>query len=195
MPDPSEGSPFTTEAATFGGLPEALLGDLTYQRYGASPALEGVELQPLLVHTQLEGSLSELIRLRQGRVEGMVGGDWELAQLTWTEASPWRINAFHLHPKRRQDEVWIVLRGTLKVWLVDLRTESPTSGLKACYHLTGGRPARLFLPWGVAHGYQAGAEGASILYGSNSQFDPQDPNEGRLPWDYFGAELWQPDRG
>jgi dTDP-4-dehydrorhamnose 3,5-epimerase len=29
----------------------------------------------------------------------------------------------------------------------------------------------------------------------NGQFDPADPNEGRLPWDHFGAELWEPDRG
>jgi dTDP-4-dehydrorhamnose 3,5-epimerase len=29
----------------------------------------------------------------------------------------------------------------------------------------------------------------------NSQFDVQDPNEGRLAWDFFGAELWEDDRG
>jgi dTDP-4-dehydrorhamnose 3,5-epimerase len=33
------------------------------------------------------------------------------------------------------------------------------------------------------------------VYGMNQQFDQASPNEGRLPWDHFGAELWGEDRG
>jgi dTDP-4-dehydrorhamnose 3,5-epimerase len=53
----------------------------------------------------------------------------------------------------------------------------------------------LHIPSGVAHGYQAGTEGALLVYAMNSQFSLQDSNEGRLPWDYFGSELWEEDRG
>ena len=53
----------------------------------------------------------------------------------------------------------------------------------------------LHIPTGVAHGYKAGPDGALLAYAMNSQFNIDDPNEGRLPWDHFGAELWEEDRG
>jgi dTDP-4-dehydrorhamnose 3,5-epimerase len=34
-----------------------------------------------------------------------------------------------------------------------------------------------------------------LLYTMDQQFDISDPNEGRLPWDQFGTDLWNEDRG
>ena len=61
--------------------------------------------------------------------------------------------------------------------------------------LSGEQPALLHIPAGVAHGYRAGSDGALLAYALNRQFDADDPNEGRLPWDHFGRELWEDDRG
>jgi dTDP-4-dehydrorhamnose 3,5-epimerase len=83
----------------------------------------------------------------------------------------------------------------MMVWLVDTRADSSTSGRRRRYMLTADAPALLYIPTGVAHGYKAGSEGALLVYTMNSQFNLADPNEGRLPWDHFGAELWETDRG
>ena len=73
--------------------------------------------------------------------------------------------------------------------------ESSTEGIKHRYVLNGEEPGLLLIPRGVAHGYKAGPEGALLVYAMNSQFNLRDPNEGRLPWDYFGRDLWEDDRG
>ena len=136
----------------------------------------------------------EYLRLDAGTAQAPVEG-FDVRQISLSRAVAGRVNAFHLHPKRAQDELWCVLQGSLLVWLVDARADSPTRGNRRKVVLTGETPELLHIPSGVAHGYRAGPEGGLLLYAMNSQFDPADPNEGRLPWDYFGAELWEEDRG
>ena len=175
-------------------LSQEIAADLSYQRYQAPAAIDGVILHPLRKHRALEGWFLELARFQAGIVEGLPA-PFGLEQLSVSRAEAGRINAFHLHPKRPQDELWCVLEGTLLVWLVDLRVDSPTCHTKRAIVLSSEAPTLLLIPSGVAHGYRAGGQGALLLYAANSQFDPVDPNEGRLPWDYFGAELWAEDRG
>lgn len=167
---------------------------ITYQSYDEGDPIEGVAHRYLSTFADLDGSVTEVHRLSEGKLESPDHAI-ELRQLTVSRASPFRINAFHLHPRQRQDEVWTVLAGSLKVWLVDTRKNSSSTGVMRCYHLSGEPISSLFIPWGVAHGYQAGHQGALILYAMNAQFDRENPNEGRLPWDYFGSDLWSPDRG
>lgn len=167
---------------------------VTFQDYAPPPAIDGVVQVPLKKHRALEGSFMEHLRVTAGKVEGLPV-DFEVRQVSVAFAVPHRINAFHLHPKRVQDELWCVVQGRMLVWLVDLREGSPTQGVARSYLLDGEQPALLYIPSGVAHGYKAGAEGALLLYAMNSQFDLQDPNEGRLPWDFFGTERWEEDRG
>ena len=94
-----------------------------------------------------------------------------------------------------QNEIWTVIHGQLMVWLIDCRAASSTSGVKRRVVLSGEQPMQLYIPAGVAHGYQAGPHGATLLYAMDQQFNLADPNEGRLPWDHFGAELWQENKG
>jgi dTDP-4-dehydrorhamnose 3,5-epimerase len=136
----------------------------------------------------------EVARLVEGRVAGLPAA-FEVRQLSLSVAVPGRVNAFHLHPKRPQEELWCVLQGDLLVWLADLRPDSPTCGARRSCLLTDEEPGLLHIPPGVAHGYRAGAVGALLLYATNDPFDPSDPNEGRLPWDIFGRDLWEEDRG
>lgn len=127
-------------------------------------------------------------------MEGLPGPftPWQLS-VSW--AAPGRLNAFHLHPRAEQNELWCVLSGQLLVWLVDVRARSVSSGVRRSVILSGEAPTLLMIPSGVAHGFRAGGQGATLLYAVDAQFDPVHPNEGRLPWDFFGPELWAEDRG
>jgi len=167
---------------------------LTFQAYGPQPQIDGVLHQPLRKHADINGWFMEHLRVSGGKVEGLPV-DFDLRQVSFSRAAPGRINAFHIHPRVIQDELWCVVDGCLMVWLVDCRDGSPTAGTKRKYVLTADQPALLHIPSGVAHGYKAGPAGALLVYAMNSQFDPADPNEGRLAWDHFGPELWEEDRG
>jgi dTDP-4-dehydrorhamnose 3,5-epimerase len=179
-------------------LPIPLAADvaaaLTYQAYPAAPIIEGVTLRRLAKHRADNGWFMEVVRLTDGRVEGDADA-FTVRQLSVSQAAPGRINAFHIHPKRPQAERWTVLSGQLSVWLVDCRATSSTQGVRRRVVLSGEEPALLSIPPGVAHGYKAGAQGALLLYAVSEQFDLQDPNEGRLPWDHWGREPWEEDRG
>lgn len=155
-----------------------------------------MSLHLLRKHRAENGWFAELFRLSGGAVEGTPeGAEFPLRQLSASHAAPGRINAFHVHPRRGQNELWTVLQGQLLVWLVDCRAGSPTAGVRQRVLLSGEEPARLFIPAGVAHGYRAGPAGALLVYAMDRQFDAADPDEGRLPWDHFGAGLWEEDRG
>jgi dTDP-4-dehydrorhamnose 3,5-epimerase len=166
--------------------------NLTFQSYGPAPHIDGVRLTPLRLHEALQGSFMELARLDAGQVEG---AGFTARQISIATADPGRINAFHLHPRETQNELWTVIAGRLRVWLIDVRAGSPTVNARREVLLSGSNPQRLFIPWGVAHGYQAGPDGATLIYMADAQFNLEQPNEGRLPWDAFGADLWAEDRG
>jgi dTDP-4-dehydrorhamnose 3,5-epimerase len=170
------------------------LSALTFQQYGPAAAIEGVFSTPLKKHRDLEGSFMEYVRLSEGAVEGLAR-PFVIHQISLSHAQPGRINAFHVHPKEVQDELWCVIAGSLLVWLVDVREQSATCGRRQWAVLSGESPVLLHIPAGVAHGFKAGSEGALLLYAASTQFNPSDPNEGRLPWDHFGAQLWEQDRG
>lgn len=167
---------------------------LKFQQYGPANAIEGVFYQPLKKHRDINGFFMEFMRVTDGVVEGLPVR-MDLRQLSISRAMPNRLNAFHLHAKEIQDETWSAVEGSLLVWLVDVRENSPSRGVKRRYLLSGEEPALLYIPSGVAHGYKAGPEGAFLLYAMNGQFNAKDPNEGRLPWDHFGRELWEEERG
>ncbi len=167
---------------------------LYFQSYEGGSKIDGVFQVPLRKHRALEGSFLELARLSDGAVEGLPI-EFLARQVSYSVAVPNRINAFHVHPRRRQDELWCVLQGMLSVWLVDVREGSATLGTKQRVSLSGETPTYLHIPSGVAHGYKAGPEGATLVYIMNDQFSMDAPNEGRLPWDHFGSDLWSEDRG
>lgn len=175
-------------------LPDEIASKLYFQDYTPLPEIDGVFYQVLKKHRALEGWFMEQFRLEKGFVEGLPF-PFEIRQLSFAHAIPHRINAFHLHPKEIQDELWCVVQGSMKVCLVDVREGSSTYSRRRSYILCGDLPGLLYIPSGVAHGYQAGSDGALLLYAMNNSFNLQDPNEGRLPWDFFGPELWSLDRG
>lgn len=174
-------------------LAEPYLQQLTFQRYPEAASIDGVRWQALNKRRAENGFFMEYARLQQGELEPFPG--FTARQISVSYAAPERINAFHIHPREAQNELWTVIAGQLLVWLVDCRQHSPSQGVKRAFVLSGEAPVQLYIPAGVAHGYRAGAQGATLLYMMDKQFDLANPNEGRLPWDAFGADLWQEDRG
>lgn len=167
---------------------------LRFETYPPAPGIEGVWTHLLRKNRGENGAFMEYLRLGGEGVQHLPG-PLTPRQISVSWAAPGRINAFHIHVKEVQNEIWCVLEGQLLVWLVDCRAGSPSLGVRRRLVLSGEQPTLVHIPSGVAHGYQAGHAGATLLYSMDAQFNLEDPNEGRLPWDLLGAELWEMDRG
>jgi dTDP-4-dehydrorhamnose 3,5-epimerase len=84
------------------------------------------------------------------------------------------------------------------VVLVDVRQGGATEGAKLRLVLGDGTSRLLRIPPGVAHGVRnVGAATGRIIYFTDLHFsaEPATCDEGRLPWDFVGAEIWDPTRG
>jgi len=167
---------------------------LRFEAYPSAPAIEGVWVHALRKNRSENGAFMEYLRLNESGVQDLPG-QLVPRQISVSWAAPGRVNAFHIHVRDEQNEIWCVLHGQLTVWLVDCREGSATLGAKRKLILSGEQPALVHIPSGVAHGYQAGEQGATLLYTMDAQFNLSNPNEGRFSWDYFGADLWAEDRG
>lgn len=165
------------------------------QDYGAKPAIAGLERIPLKRFNDDGGAMTELGRLDDGR-HGLVPG-FTVRQVNYSIMEPLAIKAFHLH--RRQTDVWYVPPAD-KILLVvaDVRAGSPTEGVLQRIVLGDCNSALVRIPPGVAHGaknLRSSAPGA-IVYFVDVQFSTDEEcDEGRLPWDHFGADIWEIERG
>jgi len=160
------------------------------QQYGESRTIDGVETVELRRFTDDGGSMTELLRVDGTAAVGLEG--FQLAQINHSVVQPGVIKAFHLH--RRQTDVWFVRpEDRVLVVLVDVRAGSPTEGALQRRLLGDGKAALLRIPPGVAHGCRnLGGSPASLLYFTDLHFsqDPETCDEGRLPWDFPGREVW-----
>jgi dTDP-4-dehydrorhamnose 3,5-epimerase len=165
------------------------------QAYGPTTTIEGVTLVTLARHADDGGSLTELARLADGRAEGLDG--FSVRQVNYSELAPGTIKAFHLHV--RQTDVWYVPPGDrMLIVLLDVRQGSPTEGARLRVVLGDGVSRLLRIPPGVAHGVRnLGPGPGRIIYFTDLHFsaEPSSCDEGRLPWDFAGADVWEVTRG
>lgn len=175
-------------------LENQIAQDLTFESYPTAPQIEGVWVHALRKIRSENGAFMEYLRLDDAGVQ-QLPGQLQPRQISVSWAAPRRVNAFHIHVKEEQNELWTVISGQLVIWLVDCRANSATFGVKRKLVLSGEQPMVVHIPSGVAHGYQASEQGATLIYTMDAQFNLANPNEGRLPWNYFGADLWDEDRG
>jgi len=107
------------------------------------------------------------------------------------------IKAFHLH--KRQTDVWYVPPSDkLLLVVADVRKGSPSEGLVQRIVLGDGNSRLVRIPPGVAHGVKnLAATRGRIIYLVDTHFspDPDTSDEGRLPWDFAGIDVWEPTRG
>ena len=165
------------------------------QDYSPKPTIEGLEIIPLRRFNDDGGSMTELGRLDDGRLQGVEG--FVARQMNYSVMEPLAIKAFHLH--KRQTDVWYVPPSDkMLLCVADARKGSPTEGLVQRIVLGDGNSRLVRIPPGVAHGVKnlRPATPSIIIYFVDVQFSVGDDcDEGRLPWDHFGAEIWDVERG
>ena len=163
-----------------------------HQDYGSRPAIDGVTVHELKRFRDDGGSMTELSRFTAGRPDAIPGFD--LAQLNYSVVEPGVLKAFHVHKK--QTDVWYVPpEDRVLLVLVDVRQGSPSERVVLKIILGDGVSMLVRIPPGVAHGCKnLGAAPARIVYMTDTRFDadPARTDEGRLPWDMVGEDIWAP---
>lgn len=162
---------------------------LSTQSYDKAPQIEGVVIKELRTFVDDGGSFMELIRLSQGIAEHFP--NFEVKQVNFSQILPTVIKAFHIH--KNQEDVWFVPpHERILVVLSDQRKGSSTEGTTMRFVMGGTKSQLLYIPRGVAHGNaNLWDKPASLIYFVNQQFNMTDPDEGRLPWDFIGKDVWE----
>ena len=167
----------------------------SFQDYGPTPAIAGLEVKDLRRFNDDGGNFTEL-----GRLTGSMHADFpgfEVRQINYSEMEPGAIKAFHLH--RRQTDIWYVPPSDkMLLVLLDLRVGSATENAQRRLVLGDGASRLIRIPPGVAHGVRnLAATRGRIIYFVDTHFspDPEQSEEGRLPWDFAGADIWETVRG
>ena len=165
------------------------------QSYAPRSPIDGVHITELRRHHDDGGAMTELARLVDGTPEAVPG--FTVRQINYSEIEPGAIKAFHLHS--RQTDVWFVPPSDrVLLLLVDVRKGSSTEGATMRFMLGNGASRLVRIPPGVAHGARnLGNVTGRIIYFTDLHFsaDPSECDEGRLPWDYLGADVWDVMRG
>jgi len=160
------------------------------QDYTGAERIDGVEIVELNRFNDDGGAITELGRLASGAHAQLEG--FEVKQLNYSEMEPGACKAFHMH--FRQTDVWYVPPSDkLLLVLHDCRDGSRTEGKTMRFVLGDGRSRLVRIPPGVAHGARnIGTAVGRIIYMVDVQFSVDaECDEGRLPWDYLGAEIWE----
>lgn len=168
--------------------------DITTQTYTARPKIEGLEIKQLAFHNDDGGNFSELFRVTDGKIEGLAT-PFDVRQVSMSVLTPQTIKAYHVH--YHQDDLWYVSPyDRILVNFIDLREDSPTFNNKIRMVLGAGKNLAVRIPAGVAHGAANVYErNMTLIYATSDQFNAEDPDERRLPWDFFGSELWELTKG
>jgi dTDP-4-dehydrorhamnose 3,5-epimerase len=137
--------------------------------------IEGVEIKQLTKHADERGYLMELLRCDDAIFR-------KFGQAYVALNYPGVVRGWHYHKK--QDDHFAVVKGMVKVALYDAREGSPTQGQVDEFFLGEQHSILLKIPVGVMHGYKTVGNEPSLLVNFPTEpYDPQEPDEYRLPWD------------
>lgn len=165
------------------------------QDYSGQTEIAGVEIISLDRFNDETGSFTELMRLEDGNSE--IIPDFNLKQINFSKLDSEMIKAFHIH--KQQTDIWFVPQDSkILLLLSDLREDSPTSDNMMRIVLGDGKSRLVVIPAGIAHGCKnLLKEKSEIIYFVDNQFDPAPDkcDEWRLPWNIFGEDVWELDKG
>ena len=137
--------------------------------------IDGVEIKQLKVNADERGSLMEILRADDEIFE-------QFGQVYVSLNYPGVIRAWHYHKK--QTDLFVVVKGMIKVPLYDGREDSPTHGEVNEFFLGEQNRILLKIPRGVMHGYKTiGIEPSLLLNFPTEPYHASDPDEYRLPYD------------
>jgi len=136
--------------------------------------IEGVIVKKLIKHVDDRGFFMEILRDDDYLLK-------RFGQASISMSYPGVIKAFHYHKK--QDDLWFFPKGNAQVVLYDMRDDSLTKGETNVFYMGEHNPILLLIPKGVAHGYRVlGNEPAIITYFTTESYNPEEPDEFRIPW-------------
>jgi dTDP-4-dehydrorhamnose 3,5-epimerase len=137
--------------------------------------IHDVVIKPLVTHSDDRGYFREILRDDDNLLR-------RFGQTAMTKTYPGVIKAFHWH--QDQDDLWYVMDGMARVVLYDRRPDSPTCGQTQVIYAGHDNPVLIFIPTGLAHGYQVlGNEPVILFYHVTKSYDPKSPDEMRSPFD------------
>jgi dTDP-4-dehydrorhamnose 3,5-epimerase len=137
--------------------------------------IEGVEIKQLTKHADERGALMELLRCDDAIFR-------KFGQAYVSLNYPGVVRGWHYHKK--QDDHIAVVKGMAKLALYDAREGSPSQGEVDEFFLGEQNNILVKIPMGVMHGYKTvGVEPSLLINFPTEPYDPQQPDEYRLPWD------------
>ena len=137
--------------------------------------IEGVAVKQLARHADQRGYLMELLRSDDPIFS-------KFGQCYVSMNYPGVVRAWHWHEK--QDDFFVVVRGMIRVGLYDQREGSATQGEVNDFYLGENNTILVKIPVGVVHGYKTiGMEPSLLINFPSEAYDPNEPDEYRLPWD------------
>lgn len=168
--------------------------ELFIQDYSKKTTIDGVQLLNMTMFYDDGGMLAEIARFNENGGFKLIP-EFQIKQATFSQIMPGVIKAYHLH--YNQEDLWFVLpTDRILVGLFDARKNSPTYQKTMRFVLGAGRAQALYIPRGVAHGMaNLWQKPSNLIYFVNQAFDPENPDEHRLPWDIIGADFWEIKKG
>lgn len=137
--------------------------------------IEGVKVKQLHINVDERGSLMEILRSDDEIFE-------KFGQVYVSLNYPNVIRAWHYHKK--QDDLFVVVKGMVKVALYDCRSDSPTKNELNEFFLGERNNILLKIPRGVMHGYKTiGTEPSLLLNFPTELYNREEPDEYRVPYD------------
>lgn len=170
-------------------IDSAVRQNVYVQDYSPKPVIHGVQILKLRNFVGENGDFSELLRLNEHGESELISG-FRIRQINRSKQYNKAVKAWHLHYD--QDEVWYVPPDEhLLLGLWDVREDSETRDVTQKIPLGGGNSIAVFIPRGVAHGaVNYSGKKANVYYFVSNQFNPDHPDEHRLPWDAKGKDFW-----
>jgi dTDP-4-dehydrorhamnose 3,5-epimerase len=97
----------------------------------------------------------------------------EWAEDFWSTSAQGVLRGLHFQrPPNHHAKTVLCLQGRIFDVVVDLRLGSPTFGLHQTFHLDAANPTIIYIPPGLAHGFQVIAEEALVFYKTASVYVP-----------------------
>ncbi len=168
--------------------------ELSVQDYSKKVSIDGVKILPLNLFVDDGRAMAEIIRLDENG-HALILPEFKVRQSNFSILMPGTIKAFHLH--YNQEDLWFVMPyDRVLVGLFDARKDSATYQKSMRFVLGAGRAQVLYIPRGVAHGVaNIWTHPASMIYLVNQLFNPEKPDEHRLPWNTIGDDFWEIKKG
>ena len=146
--------------------------------------IAGATVKELQCWPDDRGHFAEIFRDDEKLVE-----NFEVRQTSLTMTRAGVIKAFHFHLE--QDDIFVPIRGTIRIVLVDFRVGSPTCGVANSIFAGALYPRAVRIPRGIAHGYEVlpGDEMLMVYY-TDQHYNPKDEYRFRHDDPAIGFTWW-----